>query len=262
MNSPRITVIAPMKNEADNVARMADEIAAACAPLAPFEAIFVNDGSDDDTAGAIAAARARHPWLREVRHAASCGQSAAVLSGVRAARAPICCTLDGDGQNPPAEIPNLVAPLLADQSGRLGLVAGQRVDRQDTASKKWASRLANALRRRLLHDDTRDTGCGLKAFPRALFLSLPFFDHIHRYLPALVKREGYEIALVDVSHRARDAGDSKYTNFGRAMVGALDLIGVWWLIRRRKVAVVTAQDEGAPLEKTPAGSSLDGAQGA
>lgn len=244
MTSPRITVIAPMKNEAENVAALADEIAAACAHLAPFEAIFVNDGSDDDTAGAIAAARLRHPWLRELRHASSCGQSAAVLSGVRAARAPICCTLDGDGQNPPSEIPKLVQPLLDDAEGRLGLVAGQRVDRQDTASKKWASRIANALRRRMLHDDTRDTGCGLKAFPRQVFLSLPFFDHIHRYLPALVKREGYAIALVDVSHRARGAGTSNYTNFGRAMVGALDLIGVWWLIRRRKVQTVAALDPG------------------
>ena len=244
MTSPRITVIAPMKNEAENVAALADEIAAACAHLAPFEAIFVNDGSDDDTSAAIAAARARHPWLRELRHAASCGQSAAVLSGVRAARAPICCTLDGDGQNPPAEIPKLVQPLLDDSSGALGLVAGQRVDRQDTASKKWASRAANGLRRRMLHDDTRDTGCGLKAFPRAVFLSLPFFDHIHRYLPALVKREGYRVALVDVSHRARGAGSSNYTNFGRAMVGALDLAGVWWLIRRRKLQTVASVDPG------------------
>ncbi|MGR3783167.1 MAG: glycosyltransferase family 2 protein, partial [Albimonas sp.] len=191
-----------------------------------------------------AAARARHPWLRELRHAASCGQSAAVLSGVRAARAPICCTLDGDGQNPPAEIPKLVQPLLDDSSGALGLVAGQRVDRQDTASKKWASRAANGLRRRMLHDDTRDTGCGLKAFPRAVFLSLPFFDHIHRYLPALVKREGYRVALVDVSHRARGAGSSNYTNLGRAMVGALDLVGVWWLIRRRKLQTVASVDPG------------------
>ena len=242
MQTPRITVIAPMKNEAENVGRLADEIAEACAPLAPFECIFVNDGSSDDTSGAIAAARERHPWLREVRHAASCGQSAAVLSGVRAARAPICCTLDGDGQNPPSEIPKLAAPLLEDATGRIGLVAGQRVDRQDTASKKLASRFANALRRTLLHDDTRDTGCGLKAFPRELFLQLPFFDHIHRYLPALVKREGREVALVDVSHPARDAGASNYTNIGRAMVGALDLVGVWWLIRRRKVAVVVSED--------------------
>ncbi|MEM6421453.1 MAG: glycosyltransferase family 2 protein, partial [Pseudomonadota bacterium] len=203
--------------------------------------IFVNDGSRDGTAQAIAAARARHPWLREVRHARPCGQSAALRSGVLAACAPICATLDGDGQNPPAELPKLIAPLLDGDPG-LGLVAGQRVDRQDTASKKLASRLANALRARLLGDETRDTGCGLKAFPRAVFLALPFFDHVHRYLPALVRREGYRVALVDVSHRARDAGRSKYSNLGRAMVGVTDLIGVWWLIRRRRLAQVVHED--------------------
>jgi dolichol-phosphate mannosyltransferase len=174
-----------------------------------------------------------------VRHAESCGQSAAVLSGVRAAKAPICCTLDGDGQNPPAEIPKLVAPLLTGDAA-IGLVAGQRVARQDTWSKKLASRFANRLRRTLLKDDTRDTGCGLKAFRREAFLALPFFDHLHRYLPALMKREGYRVALVDVSHRARGEGASKYTNFGRAMVGALDLFGVWWLMRRRKLPKVVA----------------------
>ena len=239
----RVSIVAPMKNEAANVARLADDIAAACAELAPFEAIFVDDGSDDGTLAAIAEARSRHPWLRGVRHAESCGQSAAVRSGVLAARAPLVCTLDGDGQNPPAEIPRLLAPLLADTGGRLGLVAGQRIDRQDTASRRLASRAANALRRRLLRDDTRDTGCGLKAFPRAVFLALPFFDHLHRYLPALVRREGYEVALVDVSHRAREAGASNYTNLGRALVGALDLIGVWWLIRRRKLARIEAVEE-------------------
>jgi dolichol-phosphate mannosyltransferase len=242
---PRLTIIAPMKNEADNVGRLADDIAAACAHLAPFEAIFVNDGSTDDTSGAIATARLRHPWLREVRHGASCGQSAAVRSGVLAAAASLCCTLDGDGQNPPSEIPGLVAPLLNDATGRIGLVAGQRVARQDTRSKLLASRFANMLRSRLLHDDTRDTGCGLKAFPREVFLSLPFFDHIHRYLPALVRREGYEIALVDVSHKAREAGTSNYTNIGRAIVGALDLLGVWWLMKRRKRAEVVHVDAPA-----------------
>ena len=242
--TPRVSIIAPMKNESMNVGKLADDIAESCAALAPFEAIFVNDGSDDGTSAAIAAARARHPWLREVRHAQSCGQSAAVRSGVLAARAPICATLDGDGQNPPSEIPGLVAPLLADAAGRIGLVAGQRVARQDTKSKLIASNLANGLRKRLLKDDTRDTGCGLKAFPRAVFLSLPFFDHIHRYLPALVKREGLEVALVDVSHKAREAGASNYTNLGRAMVGALDLVGVWWLMRRRKVAQVVHSDPG------------------
>lgn len=238
--APRFTVIAPMLNEADNVGLMAREIAEACTPVGPFEAIFVNDGSTDGTSEEIAKLRVEFPWLREVRHAKPCGQSAAVRSGVLAAHAPICCTIDGDGQNPPAEIPNLVQPLL--DGAEVGLVAGQRVDRQDTASKKIASRWANKLRAWLLKDDTRDTGCGLKAFPRDVFLSLPFFDHIHRFLPALVKREGHAIHLVDVSHRAREAGSSKYTNFGRAMVGVQDLLGVAWLLKRRKVPSVTYKD--------------------
>ena len=239
---PRFTVIAPMLNEADNVEPLAREIDAACAPLGPFEAIFVNDGSTDATPERIAALRTDFPWLREVRHARPCGQSAAVRSGVMAARAPVICTIDGDGQNPPAEIPNLVAPLLEGARG-IGLVAGQRVDRQDTASKKLASLLANRLRAAILKDDTRDTGCGLKAFPRQVFLDLPFFDHIHRYLPALVKREGLEVRLVDVSHRARAGGRSKYTNFGRALVGITDLVGVWWLLRRRRVPEIVRVDE-------------------
>ena len=240
--APRFAVVAPMLNEEENVERMAREIAEACTPIGPFEAIFVNDGSTDGTADRIARLRAEFPWLREVRHASPCGQSAAVRSGVIAARAPIVCTIDGDGQNPPSEIPKLVAPLLEDAEG-VGLVAGQRVGRQDTASKKIASRLANRLRAAILKDDTRDTGCGLKAFPRDVFLALPFFDHIHRYLPALVKREGLKIILVDVSHRAREGGASKYTNVGRALVGITDLLGVWWLLRRRRVPDVVKVDE-------------------
>ena len=231
--APRFTVVAPMKNEEGNVALMAEEIAESCEPIGPFEAIFVNDGSDDGTAAKIAELRQTYSWLREVRHAKSCGQSTAVRSGVRHARAPIICTIDGDGQNPPAEIPKLVAPLLdAAPGSKLGLVAGQRVGRQDTFSKRWASKFANWLRRSMLDDDTRDTGCGLKAFRRDAFLALPFFNHIHRYLPALFRRDGWDVALVDVAHRSREAGRSKYTNFGRALVGALDLFGVWWLCRR------------------------------
>lgn len=246
--TPRFSIVAPMLNEADAVRPMAEEIAAACAPIGPFEAIFVNDGSTDATSAEIAALAERFPWLREVTHARPCGQSAAVRTGVLAARAPIICTIDGDNQNPPAEIPKLVAPLLSGEPG-LGLVAGQRVGRQDTASKRIASRLANRLRAAILRDDTRDTGCGLKAFPREVFLALPFFDHVHRYLPALVKREGYRVALVDVSHRARDTGTSKYTNLGRAFVGLQDLLGVWWLLRRRRLPEVLPErqpDETAP----------------
>jgi dolichol-phosphate mannosyltransferase len=240
--APRFSVVAPMLNEAENVEQLARELAAACSGLEPFEVIFVNDGSTDATPQRIATLRAEFPWLREVRHARPCGQSAALRSGVLAAHAQLICTIDGDGQNPPAEIPRLVAPLLDGGSARVGLVAGQRVDRKDRKTRRLASRFANGLRAWLLDDHTRDTGCGLKAFPRDVFLSLPYFDHQHRFLPALVKREGFEVHLVDVAHRPRIAGRTKYTNFGRAMVGFLDLLGVWWLLRRRKLASVVHED--------------------
>jgi dolichol-phosphate mannosyltransferase len=240
--TPRFTLVAPTLNEAENVAPLAREIAAACTPLGPFEAIFVNDGSTDATAANIAALRAEFPWLREVRHTRPCGQSAALRSGVLAARAPIICTIDGDGQNPPSEMPKLLAPLL-DGSPRLGLVAGQRTDRQDRTSRRLASRIANGLRAAILGDGVRDTGCGLKAFPRTVFLALPFFDHMHRYLPALVRREGFDVALIEVAHRPRQTGRSKYTSIGRAFSGTLDLPGVWWLMRRRKRPEILHESE-------------------
>lgn len=230
-----ISIIAPMKNEAQNVEGLVREIAESCASLAPFEVILVDDGSDDGTGEVIATLQTEFPWLRQLRHPQSAGQSAAVHSGTRAARGDIICTLDGDGQNPPHEISNLVAPFLqAERSASLGLVAGQRVDRDDTWSRRFASQMANGLRGWLLNDGTRDTGCGLKAFRRDAFLALPYFNHMHRYLPALFKRDGWEIAHVDVTHRAREAGNSKYSNLGRALVGLYDLFGVAWLIRRRK----------------------------
>jgi dolichol-phosphate mannosyltransferase len=246
---PRFSVVAPMLNEAGAVGPLAREIAVACAPIGPFEAIFINDGSSDETASQIAKMQAEFPWLRAIHHARPCGQSAALSSGVIAALAPVICTIDGDGQNPPSEIPKLVAPLLErPPRSRLGLVAGQRIGRQDSTSKKFASRLANRLRSMLLHDDTSDTGCGLKAFPRAVFLALPLFDHMHRYLPALVRREGLDIVLVDVAHRSRQAGVSKYSNLGRALAGAQDLLGVWWLMRRRRLPQIIdspSTDQGA-----------------
>jgi len=233
---PAVSIVIPMKNEAENVAFLLDEIALACTALDSHEVIVVDDGSTDDTAARVRDRMTADPALRLLRHATSAGQSAAVHSGVLTARAPIICTLDGDGQNPPAELPKLWGPLLADRTGKLGLVAGQRVGRKDTASKRWASRLANALRARILRDGTRDTGCGLKGFRRDAFLALPYFDHMHRYLPALFRRDGWEVALVDVSHRERRAGRSNYNNLQRALVGLHDLVGVAWLIKRRKKA--------------------------
>ncbi len=233
-----VAIVIPMRNEADNVAPLVEGIARACAALKSFEIIVVDDGSTDATAARTRALQADHPGLRLLRHDHSGGQSAAVHSGVSSTTADLICTLDGDGQNPPSELPKLLEPLLRDDSGKVGLVAGQRVARQDTWSKRAASRFANGLRSRILKDGTRDTGCGLKAFRRDAFLALPYFDHMHRYLPALFKRDGWQVVLVDVAHSQRMAGRSKYNNLQRGLVGIYDLIGVAWLIRRRKKAVI------------------------
>jgi dolichol-phosphate mannosyltransferase len=235
--SPRFAIAIPMLNEADNVGQLLSECAAAAGPIGPYEICVTNDGSTDATAEGLAAFGKANPdaHLTVITHARPAGQSAAILSAVRAARAPIICTLDGDGQNPPSELPGLLAPLLAeDADPDLGLVAGQRVKRQDTFAKRYASKAANAIRGWMLKDGTRDTGCGLKAYRREAYLALPFFNHMHRYLPALFQRDGWTVAHVDVSHRARLAGQSKYTNLGRAIVGLTDLFGVAWLIRRKR----------------------------
>ena len=233
-----VSIVIPMRNEAENIGPLVADIATACAGLDDFEIIVVDDGSTDDTAARGIALGPDFPMLRVIRHKESGGQSAAVHTGVREANGDIICTLDGDGQNPPDQLPKLFEPLLADKTGRLGLVAGQRVARQDTLSKRWASKFANGLRRWLLGDGTRDTGCGLKGFRRDIFLTLPYFDHMHRYLPALFKRDGWQIKLVDVTHRERQAGRSNYNNLQRGIVGLYDLIGVAWLIRRRKKAAI------------------------
>jgi dolichol-phosphate mannosyltransferase len=229
---PAVSVVVPVRNEAGNIAPLVAEIAAALAGRA-FEVIYVNDGSTDGTDAELKRLMAQHPWLRQVRHAQSCGQSAALRTGMAAARAPIIATLDGDGPNDPAFLPKLIAPL--EQAGtRLGLVAGQRVGRKDTAFKRFQSRFANAVRDAILRDGTRDTGCGLKAFPRDVGLALPYFDGLHRFLPALVRREGRDVGYVDVVDRPRRHGVSNYGFWDRLWIGILDLGGVWWLIRRRK----------------------------
>ena len=231
--TPAVSVVVPVRNEADNVAPLTEEIAAAMSGRWTFEVVYVNDGSTDGTEAALQRLQAEKPWLRQVKHAASCGQSAAVRTGVAAARAPLVATLDGDGQNDPSFLPALVGALEAG-APRVGLVAGQRVGRRDTTSKRLQSRVANAVRGAILRDGTRDTGCGLKAFRRDVFLALPYFDGLHRFLPALMRREGYDIAYVDVIDRQRRHGVSNYGMWDRLWVGILDLAGVWWLIRRRR----------------------------
>ena len=228
-----LSIVIPAKNEAENIAALLDGIEAALAGR-DFEVIVVDDASDDGMEAVLRARLAASPRLRVLRHDRSGGQSAAVHSGVKAARGAICATLDGDGQNPPSELPGLIAPLEVPGAERIGLVAGQRVGRQDTLSKRLASRFANGLRAWVLNDGTRDTGCGLKAFRRAAYLDLPYFDHMHRYLPALMARDGWGVAHVDVAHQARGGGRSHYSNLQRALVGAVDLLAVAWLIRRRK----------------------------
>lgn len=234
-----VSVVIPIKNEAENIRPLIDEIVAALEPVTQFEVIVVNDGSTDSSSQVVRHAMQTYTNLLLLEHASSAGQSAAVHSGVLAAKTPLIATLDGDGQNPPENLPSLLAPFLEKPAQpQLGLVAGQRVGRQDRMSKKIASKLANRLRGFLLQDGTRDTGCGLKAFRREAFLQLPYFNHMHRYLPALFKAYRWDILHVDVSHAARSAGQSNYSNLQRAVVGAIDLFGVMWLVRRAKRAQI------------------------
>jgi glycosyltransferase involved in cell wall biosynthesis len=228
-----LSIVIPVRNEAGNIAPLIAEIVAALDGRARYEIIYVDDGSVDATAAEIAQLQANAPQLRLLRHAKSCGQSAAIRSGAKAARGRWIATLDGDGQNDPADIPALWRIAEASPAVPPLLVAGHRTRRRDSWSKRQASRLANAVRRALLHDDTPDTGCGLKLFPRALFLDLPYFDHMHRFLPALVLREGGIVRSVPVNHRPRQRGVSKYGVFDRLGVGIADLVGVLWLCRRR-----------------------------
>jgi dolichol-phosphate mannosyltransferase len=235
-----VSIVVPVRNEAENIAPVIGEIAAALDGRWNYEIIYVNDGSTDATPERLASAMKSRPNLREVRHAASTGQSAAVRSGVRVARGAIVATLDGDGQNNPAFLPDLISAIELGGE-RTGLAAGQRVGRKDTGFKKIQSRIANSVRNSILHDGTRDTGCGLKAFRREVFLALPYFDGLHRFLPALVRREGYDIVYVDVIDRPRHSGVSNYGFFDRLWIGIMDLAGVWWLIRRKKPTPVATE---------------------
>ena len=228
---PDVSIVVPVHNEAENIPVLADEIAAALKGRR-FEAIFVNDGSSDETSAVLRKLGKTRPWLRQIKHARSCGQSAAVRSGVRAAGAPVVVTLDGDGQNDPSFIPKLLIALEA-APVKVGLVNGRRLKRKG-GFKRLQSTIANSVRAAVLRDDTLDTGCGLKAFRRDVYLALPYFDALHRFTPALVKREGYGVAYVEVVDRPRAHGKSHYGMWNRLWIGILDLTGVFWLIRRRR----------------------------
>lgn len=237
---PLASLVIPARNEAGNMAPLIADIERMASGFGAVEVIVVSDGSTDGTDAELARLMQARPWLRALRHDRSCGQSAAIRTGVRAARAGIVVTLDGDGQNDPAFVPALVRAL-TDGGPSVGLAQGQRVGRKDTFSKRYQSKIANAVRAAVLRDDTRDTGCGLKAIRRELYLSLPYFDALHRFMPALVRREGYEVRLVDVLDRPRISGRSNYGIWDRMWVGLVDLAGVWWLIRRRRPSPVVTE---------------------
>jgi dolichol-phosphate mannosyltransferase len=237
MTTPHLSVVVPVFNERDNVAPLVNEITAALRGLFAFEIVYVDDHSRDDTLAVLQNLKAAVPELRVLHHVNQSGQSTAVRTGVKAARGEWIATLDGDGQNDPADIPKLLEKREA-SSAEVKLFAGWRVNRQDTGSKRWASKVANAIRSRMLRDSTPDTGCGIKLFEREAFLDLPYFDHMHRYLPALMQRAGWKTISVPVNHRHRASGVSKYNNLNRALVGLRDLRGVAWLIVRSKRTAV------------------------
>ena len=243
-----LSVVIPARNEAPNVAPLVAEIRASLDGRLDYEIVYVDDGSGDGTAAELARAARDFPQLRFLRHRESCGQSAAIRTGVKAARAAWIATLDADGQNDPADILKLWELARNSPPAPPLLVTGHRQKRRDTASKRWASRAANRIRQTLLGDRTPDTGCGLKIFRREVFLELPAFDHMHRFLPALVLRAGGKTVSVPVNHRPRERGRSNYGIFDRLWVGIVDLFGMMWLMRRAKNPVLI---DGTAAEKAP-----------
>jgi len=235
-----ISVVVPVHNEAGNIISLIEEINAAMQHAKNYEIIYVNDGSTDETEAVLTQALSKFDKLRVIRHRYSCGQSTAIYTGIRSAKYDCIATLDGDGQNDPADIPHLYEVLInqKQQIANLAMVAGWRNKRHDSAWRLFSSKIANAVRSRLLGDNTPDTGCGLKVFFREKFLELPYFDHMHRFLPALILRAGGQVISEPVSHRARTIGSSNYGTLDRLWAGIIDLVGVIWLIKRAKRAEV------------------------
>jgi dolichol-phosphate mannosyltransferase len=240
--SVEFSVVVPVCNEAENVEPLAREIDAALNARS-YEMIFIDDGSTDETAAILLKLKSSLPTLRVLRHSFRSGQSAAVATGVRAARAPWVATLDGDGQNDPADIPNLIAARDSSEGRGVQLFMGNRTaSRKDTAYRRLQSRVANGVRAGLLGDGTPDTGCGIKLFSREVFMDLPRFDHMHRFLPALFQRQGSRVISIPVSHRERMRGTSKYGMLNRLWVGIVDICGVMWLRRRYKSGLLVRED--------------------
>jgi dolichol-phosphate mannosyltransferase len=251
--TPELAVVVPVFNEQDNVAPLVEEISAALDDVFDYEIVYVDDGSRDSTLDNLRSLAAKRPRLRVLRHRTCCGQSAAIATGVKAARAAVIATLDGDGQNDPADIPKLFEVLKESKTKDFLLVAGLRKKRRDSWVKRMSSRIANGVRSRILGDDTKDTGCGLKVFMRTAFLDMPRFDHMHRFLAALMIRRGGKIISVAVNHRPRQQGQSKYGTLGRLRVGIVDLFGVLWLKARAtapEVEEITNAPENGSPDKT------------
>lgn len=240
MSSLELSVVVPVFNEAQNISRLLQEIASALDALLRYEIIVIDDHSTDQSLTILRRLKPFFPQLRILHHRTQCGQSTAIFHGVQWAKAPWIATLDGDGQNDPQDIRKILH-VQQGSSQEIKLFAGWRVQRRDKPSKRWASRWANAVRSYLLQDQTPDTGCGIKLFERQAFLQLPYFDHMHRYLPALMQRAGWKSMSVPVNHRQRTSGVSKYNNWQRAMVGIRDLLGVAWLIARHRLTQVEEQ---------------------
>src|SRR3954466_5238561 len=239
--APEVSVVIPVCNEQENVGPLAQEIATALAGR-QFEVLFVDDGSTDNTAAVVLATRAAIPQIRLLRHSVRSGQSAAVTSGVRHARAEGVGTLDGDGQNDPADLPKLLAARSRLGNENVALFQGHRTTRKDTGFRKLQSRIANGVRSRMLGDGTPDTGCGIKLLHRPTYLELPKFDHMHRFLPALFQRAGARVISVPVNHRPRMRGTSKYGMLNRLWVGIVDIFGVMWLRRRYKSGLTVREE--------------------
>ncbi|MFI3122396.1 MAG: glycosyltransferase family 2 protein [Methylococcales bacterium] len=236
-----ISIVVPVHNEAENITPLLNEIIATLQNFADYEIIYINDGSSDNTLEILKIAQQTIPNLRVFHHEKSCGQSAAIYTGIKAAKFPVIATLDGDGQNNPVDIPNLYAQLQSQRETnlKLAMIAGWRNQRHDSAWRLFSSKFANGIRSRLLDDATPDTGCGLKVFLRDAALQLPFFDHYHRFLPALMLRSGYQVVSIPVTHRARERGVSNYGTLDRLWVGISDIAGVIWLKTRMKLTEVS-----------------------